>query len=1647
MRVASKLGRALGLQIDWTRQLNLRFLNPRFLVVMLAVLPGMNAALCGAQTSVTTYHNDIGRTGQNLKETILTTSNVNATQFGKLFSQAVDGQIYAQPLYLPGLTIGGQTHNVVFVATENDSVYAFDADSNGGANASALWMASMLTAAHGAASGATAFPASELAADITPLVGITGTPVIDPSSNTLYVVSKTQEGGNAVQRLHALDVTTGNEKFGGPVVITATVAGTGNGSVSGQLTFDPMWENQRPALLLVNGIVYIGFAAHGDNGPWHGWVLGYNAATLKQTGAYNASPNGVGAGFWMSGSGLAADVLNPSTQPYGRMFLTSGNGDYTATTPYAGSMDFGDSILNLDLTNGVPTIKDEFTPSDQADLDAEDGDLGSGGVMLIPTQTTGSVPNLLVQVGKEGTLYLVNRDKMSGYNSTDAVVQEIPYGVGVTGAWSTAAYWNGNVYYLGRGDYLKAFALVNGQLSTSPTESSEVYNYPGATPSISASGNTQGIVWTIDSEAYATSGAAILQAHNASNVATTLYSSGTNSSRDNPGPAVKFSVPTVVNGKVYVGTGTQVSIYGLLSGAQQAAAPVLSPGTESFTGSISVTITDSTSGATIYYTTNGTTPTTSSAKYSGAITVGATETINAIASASNYLVSPVTSATYTDITQASAPAISPAGGTYTAAQTVTLTDSTSGATIYYTTNGTTPTTSATKYTGAITLSATETIEAIAVASGLNNSPVSTATFTIVAPGTGINYPQGFAASAGQIVLNGNAQLDDSRLQLTDGGQNEASSAWYVTPVNVQAFTTDFTFQLSNPMADGMTFAIQNNNNTIVGASAGNLGYGYIPHSIAIKFDLFNNQGEGPDSTGLYTDGTSPMVPAIDMTSSGVNLHSDDTMAVHIVYDGTTLTMTITDNVTGASFSNSWAINIPTTVGGNTAYVGFTGGTGYSSSSQKILTWTFNNNPVLPTPTFSPAAGTYTTAQSVTISDGSSGATIYYTTNGTTPTTSSTKYTGAISVSASETLKAIAVASGYTNSAVATAAYTIASVLPTPTFSPAAGTYTTAQSVTISDGSSGATIYYTTNGTTPTTSSTKYTGAISVSASETLKAIAVASGYTNSAVATAAYTIALVLPTPTFSPAAGTYTTTQSVTISDGSSGATIYYTTNGTTPTTSSTKYTGAISVSASETLKAIAVASGSTNSAVATAAYTIALVLPTPTFSPAAGTYTTAQSVTISDGSSGATIYYTTNGTTPTTSSTKYTGAISVSASETIEAIAVASGSTNSAVATAAYTIASVLPTPTFSPAAGTYTTTQSVTISDGSSGATIYYTTNGTTPTTSSTKYTGAISVSASETLKAIAVASGYTNSAVATAAYTIGSPTAATPTFSPAGGTYSTPQSVVISDTTPGVTIYYTTDGTTPSKSSPQYTGAITVSTTETIKALAIETGYYTSAEGIAAYTINSSGTTLNMSAGFTASSGMAMNGTTQLSGTGLVLTNGGQYQAGSAWYSTPVNVQAFTTNFTFQLTSAVADGFTFAIQNNNSTIVGASAGNLGYGYIPSSVAIKFDLFNNQGEGSDSTGLFTNGTPPMTPAVDMTSSGVNLHSGDTMAVQLVYNGTTLTMTITDTVTKASFSTSWTINIPSTLGSNTAYVGFTGGTGYSTAVQKILTWTFTTP
>ena len=421
--------------------------------------------------------------------------------------------------------------------------------------------------------------------------------------------------------------------------------------------------------------------------------------------------------------------------------------------------------------------------------------------------------------------------------------------------------------------------------------------------------------------------------------------------------------------------------------------------------------------------------------------------------------------------------------------------------------------------------------------------------------------------------------------------------------------------------------------------------------------------------------------------------------------------------------------------------------------------------VVETPTFSPAGGEVQEGATVSIACATEGATIYYTTNGSTPTTSSTKYTGAITVSSAMTIKAIAVKEGnYTNSEVATASYTIKAreVVATPTFSPAGGEVQNGASVTISCATSGATIYYTTNGSTPTTSSTKYTGAITVSSAMTIKAIAVKDGYyTNSAVATASYTIKAneVVATPTFSPAGGEVQEGATVTISCATSGATIYYTTNGTTPTTSSTKYTGAITVNSAMTIKAIATKSGSyTNSAVATASYTIKAreVVATPTFSPAGGEVEEGATVSIACATEGATIYYTTNGTEPTTSSTKYTGAIAVNSAMTIKAIAAKSGYyTNSGVAQASFTIKAreVVATPVISPAGGEVEKGATVTISCATSGATVYYTTNGTEPTTSSTKYTGAITVNSAMTIKAIATKSGYyTNSGVAQASFTI-------------------------------------------------------------------------------------------------------------------------------------------------------------------------------------------------------------------------------------------------------------------------------------------------------
>ena len=608
--------------------------------------------------NVTTQHNDIGRTGAYTTETVLTPSNVNPNSFGKVFYYVVDGYVYAQPLYIANITMGagtpqaGTKHNVVFIATEHDSVYAFDADNNLGANGKPLWRITLLDTAHGAAAGATSVPSIDFNyTDLVPEIGITGTPVIDPSSNTLYVVGKTKESGAYIYRLHALDIVTGAEKSGSPVTLTGSVPGNGSSSLNGVLQFNPKFQLQRPALLLLNGIVYIGFAAqYGTSASWHGWIFSYNGATLQQTGLWSSSPNGNGASIWNSGGGLAADVPD-ATHPFGRMFIPTGNGSYSAAIPYDNTMNYAISILRLDLAGGVPTMNsngvqvgDLFTPFDEAKLNASDADQTSGGAVVLPDQPSG-IKHPLVQVGKSGRIYILDRDNMGGFNPSRTSDPQAK--AGLPGQlFGLPAYWNGHVYFWIGGDRLKSFSFGNGALSTAPTfTSTEIAGFPGATPSVSSNNGNNGIVWSIRSDAFDSPGPAILYAHNALSLGNALYSSAQNAARDTAGNAVKFATPTVANGKVYVGTQYEVSVYGLLNGATQATEPVITPAGQLFHPSIQVTITDSTPSAQIFYTTDGSTPSTASTLYTGPFTITSTQTVNAIATGTGLIASTVASET------------------------------------------------------------------------------------------------------------------------------------------------------------------------------------------------------------------------------------------------------------------------------------------------------------------------------------------------------------------------------------------------------------------------------------------------------------------------------------------------------------------------------------------------------------------------------------------------------------------------------------------------------------------------------------------------------------------------------------------------------------------------------------------------------------------------------------------------------------------------------------------------------------------------------------------------------------------------------------------------------------------------------------------
>ena len=500
-----------------------------------------------SSVDVVTYHNDIARTGQNLNETVLNIANVNSATFGKVRSLPVDGKVDAQPLYLGQLAIGGATRNVLYVATEHGSVYAFDADAG-----TQLWKVSAL-----AAGEVTSDPRG--CDQVTPEIGITATPVIDRSAGphgVIYVVAMSKSGTTYFQRLHALDVTTGAELFSGPKTISATFPGTGDNSSNGNVIFDPAQYKERAALLLLNGVVYTTWASHCDIRPYTGWIMGYNQSTLEQTSVFNLVPNGSAGAIWMSDTGPAADSA-------GNIYLLDANGDFGTTLNPGGfpaNGNYGNAFLKISTSGGL-AVADYFEMQNQQQENDSDADLGSGGALVLPDLTDGSgiVRHLSVGAGKDGHIYVVNRDAMGKFNAgSNNVYQDLSGALG-SGVWGMPAYFNGTLYYGAVGDAIKAFKITDAKLSTGPVgQTSNTFRYPGTTPSISANGTVNGIVWAVENTT-----PSVLHAYDASNLHE-LYNSNQAGSRDQLGAGNKFITPAIANGKVYVGTTNSVEVFGLL---------------------------------------------------------------------------------------------------------------------------------------------------------------------------------------------------------------------------------------------------------------------------------------------------------------------------------------------------------------------------------------------------------------------------------------------------------------------------------------------------------------------------------------------------------------------------------------------------------------------------------------------------------------------------------------------------------------------------------------------------------------------------------------------------------------------------------------------------------------------------------------------------------------------------------------------------------------------------------------------------------------------------------------------------------------------------------------------------------------------------
>jgi hypothetical protein len=954
----------------------------------------LETRLAPANVPILSGHYDALLSGANTQETTLTPANVNPTNFGNLFNYAVDGYAYAQPLYVPNLTVNGGTHNVVFAATEHDSVYAFDADGGG-----QLWHRSFIDPAN----GVTSVPQPDvISGDVVPEIGITGTPVIDGGTNTMYVVVKTKEvvGGTAhyVQRLHALDITTGLDRvtngvvtigdttIGGPDggyadTTNVAVPGTGVGSDGTTLRFNALREAQRAALTLAGGNIYIAWASHGDNGPYHGWVVGYRASDLSLQTFFNTSPNGNASGIWESGGGLGVD-------PQGNLYFANGNGFPQGSSlgfnPAIGS--YSETVMKLSTT-GQLSVADYFTPTDWQNLDNNDADLGSGGTMLLPDAVGSAAhPHLLVETGKTGRMYLIDRGNMGRNNTPGPDLNLQTVTLGGPGVWGNPAFFQdgpntGLIYYWGTSVQGKAFRITNGVVDPNPvTQTPFAVGFPGAQPSISSNGMdpNSAIMWALRVDNFGQRGPAALMAFKAEDMSTEIYGSFATDQRDLFGSSVKFTFPIVTNGHVYAGSNGVLAVFGLFpTPAAAPAAPSNLTGT-ALEGGTQIQLS---------WTNNFTTasPATGNKIYRSPDGVNFQQIATVNRNATTFTDSGLTPATLysyrvvaTNQLGDSAPSNTASVRTRIAAPVLTVADVCVGsidlswtgvANNHYDVKRSTD---GTNFTLIATVPASQTtFEDTGLANGTFFYQVTAA--STFPEGTDTGDSNVVKATIGPITIthfispgnpgftdhsdmlaNGSAQFTTENLLRLNNNFSQAGSAFEVQRVGVRGFTTSFQVRLHegtqpNP-ADGFTFTIQTNSPTALGGGGGSLGYQGIPNSVAIKFDVFDNQGETANSTGLFFNGDFPGLPqsagevSIALDPNNVNLRSQSTKTITLSYDGTTLTETIHDPDPGKTnngdFTTSYTVDLAGRLGADTAFVGFTGGTGGLFSLQDMLNWQY-----------------------------------------------------------------------------------------------------------------------------------------------------------------------------------------------------------------------------------------------------------------------------------------------------------------------------------------------------------------------------------------------------------------------------------------------------------------------------------------------------------------------------------------------------------------------------------------------------------------------------------------------------------------------------------------------------------------------------------